>query len=207
MSFKDIFFKKSPFASHNSSHSDASDNYKEWLKSQEVKKAKIDSLQNSLNSQKLKQASYDKKLSNYQNMTKDLKSWSEKAKKSEIGNYDFAVEDVIKGKVDGNYFYFKDKDKSKIAITGGDAASNDKDWFATNYYTKPEGERPIVDPKTKILLEENKKSLEQEKSQGFKEKPTEKIIKNYEVYTGPRYNPKTGKIEKYTTTAQFRANK
>ena len=44
MSFKDIFFKKSPFASHNSSHSDTSDNYKEWLKSQEVKKAECKAL-------------------------------------------------------------------------------------------------------------------------------------------------------------------
>ena len=48
-------------------------------------------------------------------MTKKLRSWNEKAKKSEIGNYDFAVEDVIKGKVDGNYFYFKDKDKKSLA--------------------------------------------------------------------------------------------
>ena len=48
------------------------------------------------------------------------------------------------------------------------------------------------------------KAFEQQQKAGYKEKPGQSVIKDYEVYAGPRYNPETAKVERYTTTSQYR---
>ena len=211
MSFKDKFFQKSPLTSHGGPHTDPTDNYKKYLESREKQKSEIYSLKNVISSQKEKQTSYDKKLKQHKAMAEDLRAWGRKAKSGTIGDYTSEVEQAIKGNVvDIDHidapmgFHFTDKSRKKIGITGGDYASSDKYWHKVDYAPKPEGKRPEVNPETSNILQEKLKAFEEQEKLGFKEKPKQSVIKDYEVYAGPRYNPKTGKVERYTTTSQYR---
>tara|TARA_R100000353_G_scaffold87880_1_gene65226 strand:+ start:58 stop:750 length:693 start_codon:yes stop_codon:yes gene_type:complete len=227
MSFKDKFLKKSPLASHGGPHVGPTDNYKKYLKQQEQRKAEIESLKNVISSQKEKQTSYDKQMKDYQSMIKKIKDFSSSptntiyydftsadqdylAKKPK---YDFS-KDVETGKInqpfDSNstsyptYTYFKDKDKKQIAISWGDLASTERDIFATDYYAKPEGKRPKVNSETSNILQEKLKAFEEQEEAGYTEKPTQSVIKEQPVYTGPVYDHSTGKVKRYITTAQYR---
>jgi len=111
------------------------------------------------------------------------------------------MEAVLAGNFDSFGFRYTDKNKKQIGITGGDAASNDMWWRKVDYTPKPEGKRPVVDTKLQELLKEKQKAYNLQKQAGFKEKPKQSVIKDYEVYAGPRYNPETGKVERYTTTS------
>tara|TARA_R100000353_G_scaffold5181_1_gene7359 strand:- start:38 stop:688 length:651 start_codon:yes stop_codon:yes gene_type:complete len=213
MSFKDKFFQKSPLTSHGGSHADPTDNYKKYLKQQEQRKAEIESLKNVISSQKEKQTSYDKKLKEHEAMAEDLRLWGNWAKSAErgLGDYTPEVEQAIKGNVydvddpkAAMGFHFTDKSRNRIAITGGDFASSGKNWHEADYAPKPKGERPVVDAKAQKILQEKLKAFEEQEKAGFKEKPKQSVIKDYEVYAGPRYNPETGKVERYTTTSQYR---
>lgn len=214
MSFKDKFFQKSPLTSHGGPHADPTDNYKKWLESKEKQKAEIDSLKNVISSQKEKQTSYDKQMQDYQSMMKKLKDFSYSSEMRQYYNregdeIDFSKE-AAAGKINpygkgGEHFLdFKDKDKKQIRLTFGDYASTDTDIFATDYYAKPEGERPEVTSETSNILQEKLKAFEEQEKAGYKEKPTKSVIREQPVYTGPVYDHSTGKVKRYITTAQYR---
>lgn len=221
MSFKDKFFQKSPLTSHGGTHTDPTDNYKKWLESKEKQKAEIDSLKNVVSSQKEEQISYDKQMQDYKSMIKKIKDFSSSERNLLYGGnsnvpeeqwntkYDFS-KDVKRLKINPygksefpTHVYFKDKDKKQIGISYGAYAANDEDIFVTDYFPKPKGQRPETSETSNILQEKLKAFEEQEKA-GFKTAPKQSVIKDYEVYSGPRYNPDTGKVERYTTTSQYR---
>ena len=151
-----------------------------------AKLMEIDSLKKSINSQASAMSLYDKKLKEHQAMAEDLRLWGNYAKgKGEIGNYDWAVEDAIQGKLGEGGFEFMGPDKKRIAITGGDWAAT-ANWKEADYAPKPKGERPVIDPEAQKLLETKQREYDQQMQSGFSTKPTEEVVKSRFVNTGAK---------------------
>jgi len=156
-----------------------------------AKLMEINKLKASINSQASAMSLYDKQLKEHEAMAEDLRLWGKWAKSSTIGDYMPEVEQAIKGNVydvDDPWaamgFHFTDKSRKRIAITGGDYASMDKNWHEADYAPKPKGERPVIDPETQQLLEKKERAYNQQMQSGFSTTPKTEVVESRPVNKG-----------------------
>jgi hypothetical protein len=151
-----------------------------------AKLMEIDSLKKSINSQASAMSLYDKQLKEHQAMAEDLRLWGNYAKgKGEIGDYDWAVEEAIQGKIGKGGFEFMGPDKKRISITGGDWAAT-ANWKEADYAPKPKGERPVVDPETQKILEKKERAYNQQMKSGFSTTPQTEVVESRPVNIGAK---------------------
>jgi len=169
-----------------------------------AKLMEIDSLKASINSQANAMSLYDKKLKEHEAMAEDLRLWGKYAKspKSDIGDYDWAVEEAIQGKIGQGGFEFMGPDKKRISITGGDWGTSGINWHEADYAPKPKGERPVIDTKTQQLLETKQRAYDQQMQSGFSTKPKTDVVESRPVNMGVKVWDDEKQAYVYTTGEQ-----